>query len=815
MKLFNGRMIKKVFAVVFAFVMIFAQAVSVHAEEKNGFPGWECDWAEIDVNGKNEFYQFNNTLTADDLNSIAAKTGKAAKIGEGIKLEYHYIDSTEEQFVNSQYYNSNYALGVAGNFHIVAFGTAHLNAHTNGNVLCNNLEANVNFGTKNYSEVTAYANTYSKVAASLGTEKSNPLIVGNSVSVTLADNDNAFAVNGTKMDHVKVIYRDSTDVKYIDIASAEKEITSISNELASRSNTANIVADQTDRNKTSFTLTDPDGVAVINLKAQDIKNLSSNTVIAGFKSGHNASVVINVDCENQDIKLPDRLLMSVDGQQQGTGEVTDFSCGRILWNFKNCKDKTITAGQMTGTIIALGATVSLTSNLNGSVIAENTMNGGETHRTDFIGKLYDDRTSFTVSKEFKDNNWPAGTAYNVTLTAENGAPLPENTSLSLTSTDNKKSFGTIVYPYAEAYQGSTEDYVYDIQETKGNVANVTYSDTVYQVKVSVEYKYDAALNVKSATIVNRQYSTDGGKTWNAISSNFGTFKFVNTYTETESPKGSLTISKTFEGASLTDDQKNNVSFTITGDNYSKTVTYKEFTNGSYTLSDLKVGDYTVSESNADVEGYTHTAAYSVKDGKTAVTAGKTSAVNVTNTYTEKGNLIIQKTISGEDLTEDNYKNLTFEISKDNTVIKTVALEDFTKNEDGTYTYAMNHVDNGTYSVKETNAEIEGYNVVISYTVNGSEGSSADVTENKTSQIDIKDSYTKRPTTPITPDTPTPTPSAPTTPVTPAAPTTPTTTDRPNTPNTGDQTNAGIAAGAFGFSMMIAGLTFFFKKKYSA
>lgn len=92
-------MIKKVFAVVFAFVMIFAQAVSVHAEEKSDFPGWECDWVEIDAKGKNEFYQFNNTLTEDDLKSIASKTGKAAKIGDGIKLEYHYINSTEEQFI--------------------------------------------------------------------------------------------------------------------------------------------------------------------------------------------------------------------------------------------------------------------------------------------------------------------------------------------------------------------------------------------------------------------------------------------------------------------------------------------------------------------------------------------------------------------------------------------------------------------------------------------------------------------------------------------------------------------------------------------
>jgi LPXTG-motif cell wall-anchored protein len=73
--------------------------------------------------------------------------------------------------------------------------------------------------------------------------------------------------------------------------------------------------------------------------------------------------------------------------------------------------------------------------------------------------------------------------------------------------------------------------------------------------------------------------------------------------------------------------------------------------------------------------------------------------------------------------------------------------------------------------------------------------------------------TERPVTPITPDEPDQ-PVTPATPETPARPTTPTTTDRPHTPNTGDQTNAGMAAGVFGFSILAAALAIFFKKKYS-
>jgi uncharacterized repeat protein (TIGR02543 family)/LPXTG-motif cell wall-anchored protein len=101
--------------------------------------------------------------------------------------------------------------------------------------------------------------------------------------------------------------------------------------------------------------------------------------------------------------------------------------------------------------------------------------------------------------------------------------------------------------------------------------------------------------------------------------------------------------------------------------------------------------------------------------------------------------------------------------------------------ENTFTYAMN---------AETKAD--NYNVTV---VNGTL------------------TVTERPVTPITPDEPDQ-PVTPATPETPARPTTPTTTDRPHTPNTGDQTNAGMAAGAFGFSMLAAALAIFFKKKYS-
>jgi LPXTG-motif cell wall-anchored protein len=59
-----------------------------------------------------------------------------------------------------------------------------------------------------------------------------------------------------------------------------------------------------------------------------------------------------------------------------------------------------------------------------------------------------------------------------------------------------------------------------------------------------------------------------------------------------------------------------------------------------------------------------------------------------------------------------------------------------------------------------------------------------------------------------------TPGTPDNPTDPTRPTTPTTNGRPHTPNTGDQTNAPLAAGTLGFSILLAGFVLFFKKKYS-
>ena len=111
--------------------------------------------------------------------------------------------------------------------------------------------------------------------------------------------------------------------------------------------------------------------------------------------------------------------------------------------------------------------------------------------------------------------------------------------------------------------------------------------------------------------------------------------------------GKLTVTKTFDGSAaskLTDDQKNAITFSITGPTGFTEITDKplsEFAraeDGVYTLTldNIPIGEYFVTESKADFEGYIRKTTYKVDEteateAKTTITTeGKTIAV--TNAY---------------------------------------------------------------------------------------------------------------------------------------------------------------------------------------
>ena len=293
----------------------------------------------------------------------------------------------------ADYYNSNSPIGTAGSFHIVAFGTATLKAHMNGNVLAKNFDAQSrNFGTNNFKTELHYVQNYINVAHTSASRTDHILVVGSGHTVTKVDNGNAFAVNGTKLDSPKNVIQDAdTSVTpFIDLIRVENEIRQLSSKFSQMSN-ANIIELEDSGNQYSvIQLTEPSGVGVINLTAAqlDAKGGNGNIIrMSGFEGGKNGTIVVNVNCIGVSrIDMPQAYIY-VDGKQVSTSEVVEFSAGKVIWNFVNAEGVVINTNLMTGMVVAPGATVNITQNLNGTVVAENVNVQAESHRTDFTGTV--------------------------------------------------------------------------------------------------------------------------------------------------------------------------------------------------------------------------------------------------------------------------------------------------------------------------------------------------------------------------------------------------------------------------------------------
>ncbi len=305
------------------------------------------------------------------------------------------------EFTATEYFNSNSALGIAGSFHVVGFGTVRINAHTNGNILTNNLFANSNFGTNNLADELSYVVQYEQVNSGSATSLSHVLAVGSTNTVELVDNGNAIAINGTKLDRPKTVWKDYT-AHFIDMAAVKNSVQTLSSTISTYAEfniTESLDTNGGSVDESYIELTDPNKAGVFNTTASELSALSYLGV-KGFSSANSVAVIINVNCEGvSQLNLPISLI-SVDGNNQQTSETHTFTNGRVLWNFYNYLPDfatSITSSILHGSILADGANFTASQNLNGTIIANNISINAETHRDDFICEIPVPETDISVT----------------------------------------------------------------------------------------------------------------------------------------------------------------------------------------------------------------------------------------------------------------------------------------------------------------------------------------------------------------------------------------------------------------------------------
>ena len=316
----------------------------------------------------------------------------------------------------------------------------------------------------------------------------------------------------------------------------------------------------------------------------------------------------------------------------------------------------------------------------------------------------------------------------------------------------------------------------DQQVEKGTApASITYTDTVTGlVNNEAESLISRTIKCKNYT-VNTPVTSDGSELEITASGDIEQGNYTVTYqhgklTVVAAPTSTLKVTKEVQGENLTLDKlpsdfKITVAGTGTNSTYSRELTLAtqdtaepaSTTVATWTIPGLTPGTYTVSETNADVEGYTYTAKYNdvaatqANPATVDVTAGDESTMTVTNTYTKNATVdlsqLIKKQLTLKDgstlpdntqftvtVKQEKVNDQTVENPKSSSGSVTVnALKSGTQNGD-TYTAPFIFDNDGTlslpagtytYTVQETEGDVSGmqydsteYTLTITVSGNG-------------------------------------------------------------------------------------------------
>ena len=301
----------------------------------------------------------------------------------------------------------------------------------------------------------------------------------------------------------------------------------------------------------------------------------------------------------------------------------------IVFNMPNATS--VNLEDAAGVFLAPKAEISMFGVGGGWSISKTMINNAEWHFTyDHVEKP--DSKGFTLGKTV-DGDPATVNGFSFSLYQQNGSDWDE--LQTKTNKGGTITFDKLTYDSGNC-KGNKTTFIYKVVENGNDTVTLNGNDynidkTVYYIKVEVTKTQSG--NTTTYTASDPQYYTDA-KCTKKVS---GTPTFNNTTVQNEN--GSLTINKKSVGKVTPDD----ATFTITGPgNYSKTVKYSEFTKsadsktGSYTLTGLAAGEYTVTEDakSAQIAKYKLT----VSDNgvvTTQVAAGGESSVTLTNTYKKK------------------------------------------------------------------------------------------------------------------------------------------------------------------------------------
>ncbi len=184
----------------------------------------------------------------------------------------------------------------------------------------------------------------------------------------------------------------------------------------------------------------------------------------------------------------------------------------------------------------------ITDNGDGTLKAEHVLKGTEPaeFKNTYSVTPLDAELDFDLSKVISGRDWTDGDEFSFTITAPEGAPLPNPTTVTVSKKDAKDGIAAI--KFGKIHYAAAGTYKYEIRENAGSTVGMTYDAHVATAEVTVTE------------------DSDGNLTANVTKKENG--RFTNTYrTELDyAAAGGLKLSKTLYGRPMTEGQ---FTFTVT------------------------------------------------------------------------------------------------------------------------------------------------------------------------------------------------------------------------------------------------------------
>ena len=300
---------------------------------------------------------------------------------------------------------------------------------------------------------------------------------------------------------------------------------------------------------------------------------------------------------------------------------TNAADGKITMNavkYTEAGKHTYTLREVNGGTTSKGITYSdakytiettITDNGDGTLKAEHVLKDPEvaTFKNTYSVTPLDAELDFDLSKVISGREWTDGDEFSFTITAPDGAPLPDPATVTVSKHDAKDGIAAI--KFGKIRYTATGTYKYEIRENAGNAAGMAYDGHVATAEVTVTEDGEGKL---TANVTKKENG-----------------RFTNTYrTELNyTAAGGLKLSKSLSGRPMTEGQ---FTFTVTpadeasanalgllpGANSFKSPEAVEATVGlidilaghevKFTQADAgKTFKYTVAEKNDGQPGYTY------------------------------------------------------------------------------------------------------------------------------------------------------------------------------------------------------------------